>query len=343
MDASFQAPERNGFRYPLFRRNDRPLPAEWAGSVYVWDIDNTYLITEWKGLRDLLRIRFEDALDKRPVPGAVALLKGLGDSESDPERRPAIHFVSASPHTMREVLERRMLIDGVVHDGISFRDWGALRYLRDVFGYKIVALLLLRRDTPPGASEVLFGDDREHDPWVYSLYARICAGELRGEELREVLEAQRVRSAAAAYAVALADELPRRDPVRWIFIRRLRKKRRPPPEAASADAAGEAPAPERRRRSTTRRRRRPKPPGELNSRLVEVEDYGQAAAVLFAAGRLRAEALRAVVAEVAAAGDPHPPLAALERLEDFDADDLERARAALAEAAPPAASQEEAE
>ena len=23
MDASFQAPERNGFRYPLFRRNDR--------------------------------------------------------------------------------------------------------------------------------------------------------------------------------------------------------------------------------------------------------------------------------------------------------------------------------
>ncbi|HBP22490.1 MAG TPA: hypothetical protein DEA08_32515 [Planctomycetes bacterium] len=343
MDASFQAPERNGFRYPLFRRNDRPLPAEWEGSLYVWDIDNTYLITEWKGLRDLLRIRFEDALDKRPVPGAVPLLRGLGDSEQDPERRPAIHFVSASPHTMREVLERRMLIDGVVHDGISFRDWGALRYLRDVFGYKIVALLLLRRETPPGAREVLFGDDREHDPWVYSLYSRICAGELRGEELREVLESQRVRSAAAAYAVALADELPRRDPVDWIFIRRLRKKKATSSPAEGAEGEGEEPASERRRRrSTTRRRRRPKPPGQLDARLVEVEDYGQAAAVLFAAGRLRAEDLRAVVAEVAAAGDSHPPLAALERLGAFGADDLERARAALAED-PGEAPQEEAE
>ena len=338
MDASFQAPERNGFRYPLFRRNDRPLPAEWEGSLYVWDIDNTYLITEWKGLRDLLRIRFEDALDKRPVPGAVALLRGLGDSEAEPERRPAIHFVSASPHTMRDVLERRMLIDGVVHDGISFRDWGALRYLRDVFGYKIVALLLLRRETPPGTREVLFGDDREHDPWVYSLYARICAGELRGEELREVLESQRVRSAAAAYAVALADELPRRDPVDWIFIRRLRKKKKQEQAEASEGEEQER----RRRRSTTRRRRRPSPPGELNARLVEVEDYGQAAAVLFAAGRLRAEDLRAVVAEVAAAGESHPPLAALERLDAFDADALERARAALSEGSDEAP-QEEAE
>ena len=42
------APEREGLRYPLFRTNDRPLPADYSGPLYVWDIDNTYLITNLK-------------------------------------------------------------------------------------------------------------------------------------------------------------------------------------------------------------------------------------------------------------------------------------------------------
>src|SRR5438309_428991 len=63
------APERMGHRYPLLRTNDRTLPA-YKGPLYLWDIDNTYLMTEWSSLRDLIRIRFEAAIDKRPVAGA---------------------------------------------------------------------------------------------------------------------------------------------------------------------------------------------------------------------------------------------------------------------------------
>lgn len=273
------APEREGYRYPLYRKNDRPLPPDWEGPIYIWDIDNTYLVTEWNGLRDLIRIRFEAAEDKRPVPGAVELLAGLRRG-ADPDARPPVFFVSASPETMRGVLERRMLIDGVMQDGITFRDLRRLRYLRDIFGYKTAALLLYRLENPPGARETLFGDDREHDPEVYALYARICAGAVRGEALREHLAARNVGRSATKYIETLASELPERDPVEWIFIRRVAKE--------------------------------PAPPRIEDERIVFVDDFSQAAAVLRAQGRLEKEDLLRVLAAVRAAGLGAAPARALE-------------------------------
>src|SRR2546423_12984853 len=141
------APERNGYRYPLVRSAERKLGA-YAGPLYTWDIDNTYLMTEWSSLRDLIRIRFEAAIDKRPVAGAPELLHALRRGHGG-DRKP-IYFVSASPETMRPVLEKRMLLDGVEQDGATFRDlWtsgarGHLRHLRDVYGYQIGALLPYR-------------------------------------------------------------------------------------------------------------------------------------------------------------------------------------------------------
>ncbi len=311
-------PVLGGYRYPLYRRNDRPLPAEWTGPIYVWDIDNTYLHTEYAGLRDLVRIRFEAAQDKRPVPGAVELLAALrrGAEAERAGGRPPIYFVSASPKTMRPVLEKRMLIDGVIHDGITFRDLYKLRYLRDIFGYKLVALLLLRRENPAGAEEHLFGDDREHDPLVYATYARICAGTLRGEALRTLLATKGVRPSAATYAAALADALPARDPVSWIFIRRL-------PRPGAGDAAQAAAA----------------SPHALpdDPRLALVDDYGEVAALLRAAGRIGPDDLRAVLRAVRARGLGHTPGRLLETFAPrLPAEGLAAAQAELAAEAPSA-------
>ncbi len=300
------APERDGYRYPLYRRNDRALPVDWDGPIYIWDIDNTYLVTEWSGLRDLIRIRFEAAEDKRPVPGAVELLGGLRRG-SDPDARPPVFFVSASPETMREVLERRMLLDGVMQDGITFRDLRRLRYLRDIFGYKTAALLLYRLENPGSAWETLFGDDREHDPEVYALYARICAGAARGEALREHLAQRNVGRSAARYIETLASELPERDPVEWIFIRRVAPATPPAPLRLEDD------------------------------RIVLVDDFSQAAAVLRAQGRLEKEDLLRVVAAVRRAGLGADPARALE-LPPVRArvshDALDRVRRELDEATP---------
>jgi hypothetical protein len=276
---SGRAPDRDGYAYPLYRENQRQLPPGWDGTIYIWDIDNTYLITEWDGFRDLIRIRFEAAEDKRPVPGAVELLAGLRRVEVQGER-PPVYFVSASPETMRPVLERRMLIDGVVHDGITFRSLRRLRYLRDIFGYKLAALLLYRLENPPGAREVLFGDDREHDPWIYELYARACAGTCRGAVLETALAGYGVRASAARYIASLAAELPERDPVTWILIRRTGAARveRDPPD---------------------------------DPRLVLLDDFAQGAALLRALGLMPADDLRRVRAAVRAAGSEADPLRAV--------------------------------
>jgi hypothetical protein len=268
------APERNGHRYPLVRSNERKL-ADYAGPIYLWDIDNTYLMTEWSSVRDLLRIRFETALDKRPVSGAPELLQALRRGpQAGGERRP-IYFVSASPETMRPVLEKRMLLDGVEQDGATFRDlWTQystphLRHLRDVYGYKIAALLLYRLENPAAARETLFGDDREHDPEVYVLYARICGGGMRGKSLEEVLAARGVRRPDVAYISALAGELPEKDPVERIVIRRVKPIERSPgdePETAAKSSPFDA----------------------SDTRVHLVQDYAEAAALLFASGLMDA-------------------------------------------------------
>jgi hypothetical protein len=262
------APERAGYRYPLLRTNERKL-AEYSGPLYLWDIDNTYLMTEWSSLRDLIRIRFETAVDKRPVAGAPELLQALRRGQGG-DRKP-IYFVSASPETMRLVLEKRMLLDGVEQDGSTFRDlWTGigrphLRHLRDVYGYKIAALLLYRLEGTKGAREVLFGDDREHDPEVYVLYARVCAGAVRGKALEDALAARGVRKPDIDYICALAQELPEHDPVDLVVIRRVK-----PLERAPGDEPGAAEP--------------PAPFDATDARVNFVQDYGDAVALLYARG-----------------------------------------------------------
>lgn len=314
IEVANQPPERDGFRYPLYRRNDRPLPPEWCGQGYVWDIDNTYLITEYHGIRDLIRIRFEEAIDKKPVPGAVPLLQGIRRNASEEQRAP-IHFVSASPHAMCETLERRMLLDGVVHDGIAFRDWSKLRFLRDIFGYKIAALLTLRLEQPAGLRECLFGDDREHDPWVYTLYSRICAGQLRGKTLYRTLRNHGLRRSSSRYAVALAADLPELDPLEWVFIRRIRGKASSPDSGEGNAATHEGPNQQSSDlesedaltgsdSSVT-----PASPAdtELDPRVLFFDDYTQAAAVLHAAGHLHRDDFCSVLSEVRVAGAGEDP------------------------------------
>jgi hypothetical protein len=55
--------------------NDRTLPPDYAGPVFVWDVDQPYLDTDFKSLGGLLRIPLEMAIDKRSVPGVAAVLR----------------------------------------------------------------------------------------------------------------------------------------------------------------------------------------------------------------------------------------------------------------------------
>ena len=52
-----------------------PQPLDRHRLVYRWDLDKTYLRTEFDTVRDVLRTAFEKPHDKRTVPGAAALLR----------------------------------------------------------------------------------------------------------------------------------------------------------------------------------------------------------------------------------------------------------------------------
>lgn len=173
---------------------DPPKPAFIAR----WDLDKTYLRTEFDTLPDLVRTAFERPEQKQAVPGAAALLGALGNTGA------RIHILSGSPRQMRRRLEDKLRLDRVRWDELTLKPNLSnflrlrLRALRDQLGYKLPALLAARvrdqssTDGLAGPAEVLVGDDAEADAFVYSLYADICEGVVDAPELKKILKAGRL-------------------------------------------------------------------------------------------------------------------------------------------------------
>lgn len=167
-----------------------------------WDLDKTYLRTEFDSFRDLVRTAFERADEKRANPGASALMLELAKAGSK------IHILSGSPEQMRKKLEEKLRLDGVQWESFvlkpNLQNVLRLRFraVRDQLGYKLPALLSALAQETDGAMETvetLFGDDAEADAFVYSLYADVTSGALtldrlvaiclRGRMYEDVLDA----------------------------------------------------------------------------------------------------------------------------------------------------------
>lgn len=160
-----------------------------------WDLDKTYLRTEFDTMRDLVRTAFERADEKRTNPGAATLLRELALNKV------SIHILSGSPEQMRKRLEEKLKLDGIAWDSFTLKpnlqNMLRLRFraLRDQLGYKLPALLTLRTaegESLAGVRESLFGDDAEADAFVYSLYGDIMAGRVGEELVQQVCERGRV-------------------------------------------------------------------------------------------------------------------------------------------------------
>lgn len=210
---------------------DRHLPADYTGDILLWDIDKTYLDTHFSSWRGLAAIPFEFAIDKHPIPGAVPLLRALrrgghaaGEADLSARQWVPLYFVSGSPPQLRRVIERRMLMDGIEFDGLTFKDqWALLRHghpsaLRQQVGYKLLALLMYASQLPQGASWLCFGDDVESDADVFVLFGDVCAG-LRGADLRTRLRSHRVSALFLKPILMMADRVGlKHNPVKGIFI-----------------------------------------------------------------------------------------------------------------------------
>lgn len=204
--------------------NDRHLPEDYAGLVLLWDIDKTYLDTNFSTKRGLLAIPFEFAIDKRNVPGAVPLLRALRRGVGPQSALTPLYFVSGSPPQLRKVIETKMTLDAVQYDGITFKDqWGLVKAgrakdIKRQVGYKLAALLGYRRGIPAAARWLMFGDDVENDAEAFLLFGQVCAG-LRGAALQARLADSQVHPDDVQLIRELSDALPvGPDPVARVFI-----------------------------------------------------------------------------------------------------------------------------
>ncbi len=237
--------------------------------VYRWDLDKTYLVTDFNSVRGIVRSAMEPAHRKRATPGATALLRELG--RESPGWRSRICIVSGSPTQMRGVLEEKLRMDGVRWDTLTLKDnlanlkRGRLRAVRDQFGYKLPHLLAGRIGLGEAVRETLFGDDAEIDALVYSVYADAIAGRIGAAELSRIMVAAGSYPDHVVDALAALRRVGTADAVDRIFIRLDRG--RPPAEFH-----------------------------RFGSRVVPIRGWFQAALVLFGAGEVDADGVARVFA-----------------------------------------------
>ncbi len=185
-----------------------------------WDLDRTYLDTQIHSMRGLIRAALETAEQKRTIPGARDLLRGLVTHDDDVEAT----VLSGSPEQLRSVLARKLELDGVRYTRLVLKDnlgnlkRGRFRALRGQVGYKLPELLHLRLQTPDGTRESLFGDDAEYDALIYVAYAEILAGRLDRTELISLLKAGGSYPDQIERCLQAFDRLDHTDPVDRIFI-----------------------------------------------------------------------------------------------------------------------------
>lgn len=191
--------------------------------VYRWDLDKTYLDTDFHSLRGVIRAATEPAHRKRALPGAGALLRSLSGQE-----HASVMVVSGSPRQMHSVLSEKLRLDGIRFDELVLKDnlgnvrRGRFRAIKGQIGYKLPALLSARLRTPEGAKEVLFGDDVEADALVYSLYADAIAGRVGSAEVSRVMEKAGAYPDEIDRALEALVDIPRTDAVERVFIRQER-------------------------------------------------------------------------------------------------------------------------
>ena len=185
--------------------------------TFRWDLDKTYLRTEFDSVGDLVRSAIETAADKQAYPGATALLRAL---RQDDHR---ICIVSGSPTQMRQVLAAKLALDGVAYDEFVLKNnlknllRGRFRSLRAQIPYKLPAMLQSRIGAPADA-ETLFGDDAEADAIIYCLYADLVAERVSLQDLERVLTASRAYDDDALHILDLARRVPKHDAVNRLFI-----------------------------------------------------------------------------------------------------------------------------
>ncbi|MFK7928076.1 MAG: phosphatase domain-containing protein [Myxococcota bacterium] len=189
--------------------------------VFRWDLDKTYLHTEFGSVRKMVRTAFESASSKVNTPGSASLLRAL--QEHDPDSRTTV--ISGSPKQMRKTLAAKLSLDRIRVDSLTLKDnlgnlrRGRLRAVWGQVGYKLPQLLAERTHQSPQDTESLFGDDAEVDAAVYAVYADAIAGRIDEAQVLKVLQRGGAYEDDIKRALSALRRIQHSNAVEDIFIR----------------------------------------------------------------------------------------------------------------------------
>ena len=213
----------------IMHKKQRPEPASATTPLptrlhhFRWDLDKTYIRTDFDTTRELVRTWLQPAEEKRGIPGARALLRELLRQDAEQADVRKVTFISGSPRQMRNVLMRKLDLDGIRPDQFILKPnlsnllLFRFKAIRSQIGYKVEALLQSRLFGEQ-VDETLFGDDAEQDALVYCLYADLIAGRVPPSQLEYILYATDVDPREAARILQLAAHL---DPTQSSRVRRI--------------------------------------------------------------------------------------------------------------------------
>jgi hypothetical protein len=210
----------------VFFRYQREDIEKTFDEVFVWDLDKTYLDTNWGSVRDLWRTAIEKAFQKRNVPGTNSMVRALSESwiEFNSKAVFPIYFITASPPQMEEKIREKLELDNIKPVGSFYKDNlrnlrpGRFRRLTQQIGFKLQALMQLRLRLNPNVRQVFWGDDSEADAIIYSLYSDICARRHSEKQLQAILMGLHVGGEQLDVILDLQDQTEVSDPVEKIYI-----------------------------------------------------------------------------------------------------------------------------
>lgn len=194
----------------------------------VCDIDKTYLETPFESLLKLAQVPFEGAHEKITVSGAKEFLQAYRKSHERDSSPKTLHFVSASPPSLRSVIGDKFRRDGLSWSSDTYKNQkynlkhGRFRDLRKQVAYKTAALLNLFKECSEGSRFHMIGDNAESDPFIYlgaKLFAERRIGKLAYAEYLQSFGVGRLES----FQILRHTQIPKIN-VSSILIRNLKSK-----------------------------------------------------------------------------------------------------------------------
>lgn len=220
-------------RYDPFRLVDQRFFCKTSegGNQIVCDIDKTYLETDIESILKLARTAFEGAKAKQTVAGAATVLHSVrwSTTRTCPQEIP-LHFVSASPPQMRDVLSEKLSLDGLDWSSDTFKNQAynlrrrRFDLLREQMVYKTLAILGIAKKFTSGTTLHFIGDNAESDPMIYTGVKHFLEGTLTVNDFMEYLVLFGVEKVIAEQVCSLMEPVPACK-VGSIFIRKVQNVR----------------------------------------------------------------------------------------------------------------------